>query len=509
MIDASSDVAIVGGGPNGLTAAAYLARAGASVTVFEQRFERGGTLASDDYSTPFLYNQAQLSLPLGAGELPPYRDLDLDAHAVGLIEPALAFAVTVDGETLIVQRGGGGLGDELERMIRDASSLAAPLWYSPATRALALDWGEAGPGLAALADGTPRSLSAIAGDEPAGLIVRYACGLVGAHDPDQRLGVIRACALARTFAPVLVAGGSKSLANGLFRAAARAGARCLVSSRVVALDPGGGEAGGEAGIELRLADGRRHRARAVVSTLDPLTTFAGLLAPEVAGELREAALEWELEPTGPFIAHFGVKGEVAAVRPADGVDAVVRVIGFRSAEDVSAHFSAAIAGALPERPAGHVTVTTNHDPLQASPGPYGPLNTLRLETLAPLHHPDGDWDRRRVAYRERCWELACAEIDGLDRVHRLFSFADSPRDLERRFATTRNGSLRHGSLDPAQILNNRPHRTCADGRTPLPGLFVGGGGTHPGVPGSLAGGYHAAGAVCAALGLEPWWRPAG
>ncbi|HEV2252254.1 MAG TPA: FAD-dependent oxidoreductase [Streptosporangiaceae bacterium] len=55
---ANFDVAIVGGGPNGLTAAAYLARAGARVAVLEQRFERGGTMTSDDYSTPFTYNQA-------------------------------------------------------------------------------------------------------------------------------------------------------------------------------------------------------------------------------------------------------------------------------------------------------------------------------------------------------------------------------------------------------------------------------------------------------------------
>jgi phytoene dehydrogenase-like protein len=493
-VTAQYDVAIVGAGPNGLTAAAYLARAGASVIVLEQRFERGGTLASDDYSTPFLYNQAQLLLPLGE-ELPPYRDLGLEEHAVAFIEPSLVFAVALDGEQFFVERGGRGLGDELEGMLAPAASLAPTLWYQPATRADTASLG-------ALAGETPRTLSARAADDRAALIVRYACGLIGAHDPDQPLGVIGACALARSFEPVLVAGGSKSLANGLFRAAARAGALCLVSSRVVGIDPG------VDGVELRLADGRRITARTAISTLDPLTTFGPFLGPHVSEELREGISRWQLEPTGSFTGHFGVKGEVPPARLKDGADAVVRVVGFSSADEVSTHFQTAAAGRLPDRPAGHATITTRHDRLQASPGPYGPLNTVRFETLAPYEHPGGDWDRLRVAYRERCWELACSEIHGLATVLRLFSFADSPRDLERRFSTTRHGSLRHGALSPGQTLTARPHPGCVDGRTPIPGIFLGGGGTHPGVPGTLAGGYHAASAVCAELGLERWWPEA-
>jgi len=296
---------------------------------------------------------------------------------------------------------------------------------------------------------------------------------------------------------VLVAGGSKGLANGLFRVAARAGARCLLSSRVVAIDPAADRVG------LALADGGRVEARAVVSTLDPRATFGTLLGRHAGPELRAAAERWELEPAGSFLAHFGIRGEV------DGDDAVVRVVGFQSAEQVSEHFAACAAGRLPARPAGHVTVTTRHDPLQASPGPFGPLHTLRLETLAPLHHPDGPWDRLRIPYRERCWELACSSVAGLGEAERLFSFADSPRDLERRFCTAGNGSLRHGSLDAGQTLASRPHPSCPDGRTPIDGVFLGGGATHPGVPGTLGGGYHAAAAVSAGLGLARWWPDPG
>src|SRR5215210_3106063 len=99
--DGSYDVAIVGAGPNGLTAAAYLARTGLRVVVLEKRFERGGTFATDDYSTPFQYNLAQFELPLGA-ELPPYRELDLEAQGIRFVEPAFPFSSRLEpgGEEL-------------------------------------------------------------------------------------------------------------------------------------------------------------------------------------------------------------------------------------------------------------------------------------------------------------------------------------------------------------------------------------------------------------------------
>ncbi len=491
------DVAIVGAGPNGLTAAAYLARAGARVIVLEARFERGGTLASDDYSTPFTYNLAQFLLPAGA-DTPPYRDLALADHAVAFVEPEVTFATTLDDSTLTVRRGGEGLGSELQGLLAEASETVAPLLYHPAGEAERI-LGDA-PRLAAL---TPDALSALAGDERGGLIVRYACALAGFRVGDVALGPIGALCVARLFEPTLAVGGSKSVANGLFRAAARAGARCLVSTRVVALEPADGS------WALRLADRRRVHAGAVVSTLDPLTTFGELLAPEVAGPaLTAIAQRWELDPTGPFTAHFGIRGAPPA--PAGGAeqDALIRIVGFGSARELHDALAAAAAGELPVRPAGHLTVTSVHDPLQASAGPSGPLHTLRYETPAPYEHPRLPWDRARVGYRDACWELLRISVDGVDAARRLFAFADAPRDLERRFRTARRGSVRQGSLRPEQTLTARPHPDCADGRTPLNGLYLGGGAIHPGVPGSLGGGYNVAATVCADLGLERWW-PAG
>src|SRR5919197_1369618 len=126
------DVIVVGGGPNGLTCAAYLARAGAEVVVLDKRFEWGGTLATDDYSTPFSYNLCQYALPLGR-DLPPYADLGLGQLSVRLIEPdpVAAFVPVGGGDPFIVGRDAAALGD-LRPLIDAADRAVAPLLYAPA-----------------------------------------------------------------------------------------------------------------------------------------------------------------------------------------------------------------------------------------------------------------------------------------------------------------------------------------------------------------------------------------
>jgi phytoene dehydrogenase-like protein len=494
------DVAIVGAGPNGLTAAAYLARAGADVVVMEKRFERGGTLATDDYSTPFQYNLAQLCLPLGR-ELPPYADLGLDEQGVRFVEPSQAFAVRAEpgGPDFVVGRGGEGLGGRVETMLGAASQSLAPLLYRAPQReeqeraGLAEEHRDA---TLELADATPRSLADLAGDPRAVIALRYACGLAGFLDPDVPLGLLGAFCVARQFSPAIVVGGSKNLANALMRVAMAAGARGWVSSEVCRIERQG------AGFALHTADGRVLRAGAVVSTLD-LHSCGRILSDElVPAGLREVAERWIVDPTGPFTAHYGIKGA-----PPVGA-AVKRVFGFRDADDVARQFTSVRQGRLPAGVAGHLTCVSAHDPLQASPGPFGPLHTLRLQTFVPCTPPDRDWDRVRTGYRRTCWDAAVAHFPELAEAKLLFAFCDTPLDIERRFSTTRRGSIRQGALIRGQVFAERPHRDCSSGRTPVAGLYLAGGAVHPGVPGTLAGGYNVAGLVAADLGLERWPQPA-
>jgi phytoene dehydrogenase-like protein len=495
------DVIVVGGGPNGLTCAAYLARGGARVMVLERRFEWGGTLMSDDYSTPFLWNPAQLILPFG-DELPPFTDLRLAEQGVRFIKPLVVIGWARAGQPMAaIGRGGDGIAHDLVTRLEAASEMVAPLLYRKPQPLAVIEesLSASSRGRLAVEGGrlTPAEIGRQAGGPATGMMMRYLCALSGFFDPDQPLGLLGAFAVARLLEPVIVTGGSKSLPNALFRAGVAAGAQYRASAEVQRIRST------DSGYEVTCADGRQVLGKTVVSTLDAGSTFALLHGITVPPPILEKVERWHTEPAAFFTAHFGVKGELLSLPGA--MTPLMELVGFDDGDAVAEHLAKAVRGELPVEAAGHMTRTSLHDPLQASAGPYGPLHTIRFQTAVPPQHPDGSWDSHRTGFRRRCWDLLKRSRTDLEEARLLFEFAETPLDLERRFRTTRGGSIRHGALTADQAFADRPHPACSAARTPVPGLYLGGGGVHPGIPGSLAAGYIAAGAVCDDLNLDRWW----
>ena len=93
------DVAVVGGGHNGLVAAGLLARRGARVTLFEQRPEVGGAAVTEQPFGPE-FNVSALSYVVSL--MPPaiVRELDLERHGYRVFPQHGYFVPYADGRAL-------------------------------------------------------------------------------------------------------------------------------------------------------------------------------------------------------------------------------------------------------------------------------------------------------------------------------------------------------------------------------------------------------------------------
>ena len=464
-----TDAVVVGGGPNGLTAAIVLARAGRSVALVEARDTIGGGCRTAELTLPGVRHDVCSAIhPLGRAS-PAFRDLELGNHGLEWIEPPIQLAHPLDdGRAALVRRDIGATIDSFEDA---ADGRRYARWMRP----VSADWD---------------------------LVVRETLGPlpIGAIRHPIALGrfglpaVLPMAAAARAFrsapARALLAGSGAHAFLPLTSAlTAGIGLALLVSAHAVGwpIPRGGAQriadalasvlhaAGGTitTGVTVRdLRELSTHRAALLDLTPRQVLDLAG---PRLGGRYAAQLRRYRYGP-GAFKLDLVLDGPIPWRIPALGDAGTVHLGG--TYEEVAASERAVARGRVHPRPFVLVSQPSQFDATRAPEG--------RHVVWAYCHVPNGwrgDATDRILAQLER---FAPGVRDRIVAQHVL-----RPADLERYNANYVGGDINGGLQSWTQFFT-RPAVRIDPYSTPDPSLFICSASTPPG--GGVHGlcGMHAA-----------------
>jgi phytoene dehydrogenase-like protein len=519
------DAIVVGAGPNGLTAGAYLAKAGAKVLFLERRHETGGGLMTEEFSG-FRFN-LHATYMMMIDVAPAYKDLELDSYGCTYVKPDVPVSLLADEKALTLYRDAERSAKSIERFsAKDAATFQRvyrhwerlvdecliPATYVPPVPTLEyaemLMKSDVGKAILELSEETPRDIIEGLGLENEllkTLLLHLAC--MWGLDPEvSGVGFMVPLYIVRMLNAALIRGGSHRLSSAIQKVAVANGAQVLESAEVARIIVEGGKARG-----VELADGRKFEAQAVVTSTDPQTTFLQLLGKDlchsISPGLAEASEGWEWESWSLYGMHLALSARPkykAAEFDSDVDQAFVKIMGFESSEEFLSHVSKVKQGEV--LPAGHATTTTDFDPAQAPADVVPGVAVARFEALAPYEPKDSSWDRLSQEYGDVLMERWRQYAPNLSETTVIRRYLYPPSYIEQKLVNMKRGSFKHGDYSSTQMGYLRPNPDCSGCKTPIEGLFLCGASTYPGGMILLGSGYVAAGIVVDYLGKERWWK---
>jgi phytoene dehydrogenase-like protein len=524
------DGIVIGSGPNGLTTAAYLARAGFRVGVVERNPVAGGGASTAEVTLPgFHHNLHSNFHAIGAG--PVVRDLELERHGLRYLYPevqhtflfrdatSICLYADVDRTVTSIARfskrdarryrqlheqfGSGPMGAFLR------SSLFMPPLSDDelAERVVAIDPVLGREYLRYRGLSLYRAVDEAFMHDRVRTVIKLHChGSAYQDAPGTGHFVLRI--VARSGWSGLAVGGSAALAASFVAALEVWDGVVLAGRGVTRINIEDGTATG-----VVLDDGSHLRAsRFVVSSLDPagtlaLTGEAAMGADIAAGMRRYRQAAWSLATLHLALA------EPPRYRAADSDPDVAKAYGVYfgadSSEELARSFADIAQDRLPERFSGNGACNTLFDPTQAPAGRHAafwwPFAPYAMDGSGPTAWDVGGdeiGDRILGEWADYAPNLA---RPGVVLAHHLFT----PLDIERHIPNMVRGSHHGGAYTRGQIDGSRPTLELAHYRTPIAGLYLTGAATHPGGSVNGAPGYNTANAIMDDLGLDRWWTSVG
>ncbi|KAG6577207.1 Pyridine nucleotide-disulfide oxidoreductase domain-containing protein 2, partial [Cucurbita argyrosperma subsp. sororia] len=520
------DALVIGGGHNGLTAAAYLARGGLSVAVLERRHVLGGAAVTEELIPGFKFSRCSYLQSLLRPSV--IKELELARHGLKLLKrnPS-SFTPCLDGRYLLLgpnkdlnyseiskfsKRDADAypryeaqlerfckfmdllldsptpeilhdisslkhrLGDKLKnsafwaKCLRSALSLGQKdmvdfmdLLFSPSSKVLN-NWFEGDVLKATLA--TDAIIGTVASVHTPGSGYVLLHHVMGETDGDRGIWSY-------------VEGGMGSVSMAISNAAKEAGAHIITNAEVSELmvEDSGRVKG------VRLADGTCVQASTVLSNATPYKTFMELMPPDILPDEFLRAIKHvdyrsattKINLAVDKIPHF----PCCKLSPAEAEHQLVGTIhiGAESMEEIDLACQDASNGLPSRRPIIEMTIPSILDRTISPPGKH--VINLFIQ-YTPYKPSDGSWEDSvyRESFAQRCFALIdeyapqfSSSVIGYDML--------TPPDLEREIGLT-GGNIFHGAMGLDSLFLLRPVKGWSNYRSPVKGLYLCGSGAHPG-----------------------------
>ncbi len=521
------DIIVIGAGHNGLTHAAYLAKAGNKVLVLERRHVIGGAAVTEEIYPGFRYSVCSYVVSLLRPEV--IRELGLPRYGLEIIPLDSTFTPMPDGNYLA--RWGDHAKTRREIMRHSLTDAEAYEQFGKLMHHMAM---------------AVRPILAMVPPNPTSLNPRELFKLVSLGYHLRKLGANRiydmmklmtmssadfldewfetevlkatmsASGIIGTFlgprspgtAYVLLhhymgeidasfrswgwaRGGMGSISLAIAEAAKSHGAEIRTETAVAQVLVKDGRVSG-----VVLESGEEIQSRVITSAVDPKRTFLKLVDP--------IHLDPEFVKQVSQIKMRGSSGKVNLALdalpnftsfPGDGPHLKGSISISPSIDYLERAYDDAKYGSFSRRPYLDIVIPSTIDPSMAPPGKH--VMSIFVQ-YAPYHLKDGNWPARREEFGDTVIDTLSEYAPNLKNIilHRQVL---TPWDLEQEFGLT-EGNIFHGELTLHQLFFLRPIPGWAQYRTPIRNLYLCGAGTHPG------GGVMGASGRLAALEILKDWK---